>query len=259
MSDKAKLAMVGLGTAVSLVASYFIYKKASSQMPSAEQKTKSKSRRELRRALRSAQQIAKQQPPRIVGANKGLRKNSLNGGRSGLDTIDSTSHNGDLSAKMLQRDLRNAKNGTKTIYFDNNDLMYTEDEVISDAFSNNRSFTKIKVRVPENERQRLAHVKSQAKVHHLRDFINQINHRKSNYIHDRRYMHGTSKKAMSQRPRYGPKQGSYLSTTSGDQNSLGVLSNPTLRIEPRHFKSKEGSVWLNMFETISNNYCLTKD
>ena len=29
-----------------------------------------------------------------------------------------------------------------------------------------------------------------------------------------------------------------------------------IKLEPRHFKSKEGTVWLNMFETISNNYCL---
>lgn len=31
-----------------------------------------------------------------------------------------------------------------------------------------------------------------------------------------------------------------------------------IKLEPRHFKSKEGTVWLNMFESISNNYCLSK-
>ena len=31
-----------------------------------------------------------------------------------------------------------------------------------------------------------------------------------------------------------------------------------VQVEPRHFKSKEGAVWLNMFETISNKYCLSQ-
>ena len=29
-------------------------------------------------------------------------------------------------------------------------------------------------------------------------------------------------------------------------------------MEARHFKNKEGAVWMNMFETISSNYCLRK-
>lgn len=79
-------------------------------------------------------------------------------------------------------------------------------------------------------------------------------------MNERRRIHalGNEKKAMSQRHRLG--MGSYLSTSSGgDLRSLGVASNPTFRLEPRHFKSKEGMVWLNMFETISNNYCLARE
>ena len=44
--------------------------------------------------------------------------------------------------------------------------------------------------------------------------------------------------------------GSELTTSSGTVNSLNRI-----KLEPRHFKSKEGTVWLNMFETISSNYC----
>ena len=45
--------------------------------------------------------------------------------------------------------------------------------------------------------------------------------------------------------------GSDLTTSSNTVRSLNRV-----KLEPRHFKSKEGSVWLNMFETISNNYVL---
>jgi len=39
---------------------------------------------------------------------------------------------------------------------------------------------------------------------------------------------------------------SFSSTSSAD----------TFRLQPRHFKNKEGAVWLNMFESLSQNYCL---
>ena len=55
-------------------------------------------------------------------------------------------------------------------------------------------------------------------------------------------------KAHSQKFRLG--HGSEMTTSSGTVRSLNRI-----RLEPRHFKSKEGTVWLNMFETISNNYC----
>ena len=60
---------------------------------------------------------------------------------------------------------------------------------------------------------------------------------------------GSNGKARSQKFRAG--LGSELTTSSGTVRSLNRI-----RLEPRHFKSKEGTVWLNMFETISNNYCL---
>jgi hypothetical protein len=44
--------------------------------------------------------------------------------------------------------------------------------------------------------------------------------------------------------------GSDFTTSSNTVRSLNRI-----KLEPRHFKSKEGTVWLNMFETISNNYC----
>ena len=37
-------------------------------------------------------------------------------------------------------------------------------------------------------------------------------------------------------------------SVSGDMNSMGG----SIKLEARHFKSKEGSVWLNMFESLSN-------
>ena len=58
-----------------------------------------------------------------------------------------------------------------------------------------------------------------------------------------------SGKARSQKLRAG--LGSEMTTSSGTVRSLNRI-----KLEPRHFKSKEGTVWLNMFETISNNYCL---
>ena len=54
--------------------------------------------------------------------------------------------------KRLEKDLANAQTGTKTIYFDHNDLMYTEDEVINGSLDSAKSLTKLKVRVPELER-----------------------------------------------------------------------------------------------------------
>ena len=57
--------------------------------------------------------------------------------------------------KRYERDLMNAQTGTKTIYFDNNDLMYTEEEVLSGSVNSSQSLTKLKVRVPDQERQRL--------------------------------------------------------------------------------------------------------
>ena len=78
--------------------------------------------------------------------------------------------------------------------------------------------------------------------------MTQLNQTKQNYVKER-HMGG---KARSQRLRLG-KVGSELTTSSNTIRSLNHI-----KLEPRHFKSKEGTVWLNMFETISSNYCLAQ-
>ena len=60
----------------------------------------------------------------------------------------------------MEQDLRNAATGTKTIYFDNNDNMYTEEEVLSGSVNKKRNLTKMKVRVPEKDRKKLSEVQT---------------------------------------------------------------------------------------------------
>lgn len=60
----------------------------------------------------------------------------------------------------MEQELKTAATGTKTIYFDNNDNMYTEEEVLSGSVEKKRNFTKMKVRVPEKDRKRLCEVTS---------------------------------------------------------------------------------------------------
>jgi hypothetical protein len=60
----------------------------------------------------------------------------------------------------MEQELQNAATGTKPIYFDNNDNMYTEEEVLSGSVKKKRNFTKMKVRVPEKDRKRLCEVTS---------------------------------------------------------------------------------------------------
>ena len=147
----------------------------------------------------------------------------------------------------MESDLQSAATGTKTIYFDTNDNMYTEEEVLSGSVKKKRNLTKMKVRVPENDRKRLGDVTQRQTRQCLNDFLAQVKTTKSSYVRDRQGI--TCGKARSMRQRMG--LGSELTTSSGTLNSLNRI-----KIEPRHFKSKEGTVWLNMFETISNNYCL---
>ena len=59
-------------------------------------------------------------------------------------------------------------------------------------------------------------------------------------------------KSKSVRLRLG--LGSELTTSSNTVKTL----NP-IKLEPRHFRSKEAQTWLNMFETISSNYCLNQN
>ena len=66
-------------------------------------------------------------------------------------------------------------------------------------------------------------------------------------------MERTGGKAKSSHP-YRMGLGSEITTSSGTVRSLNRI-----KLEPRHFKSKEGTVWLNMFETISSNYCFGGD
>lgn len=59
----------------------------------------------------------------------------------------------------MEQDLQNAATGTKTIYFDGNDNMYTEEEVMSGTIAKKRSnLTKMRVRVPEKDRKQLKEV-----------------------------------------------------------------------------------------------------
>ena len=43
-----------------------------------------------------------------------------------------------------------------------------------------------------------------------------------------------------------------MSTSSGGENE-------GIKLQARHFKNKEGAIFLNMFETISTNYCLNNN
>ena len=54
-----------------------------------------------------------------------------------------------LTLERMEQEMENAATGTKTIYFDNNDNMYTEEEVLSGNVKKKRQLTKMKVRVPE--------------------------------------------------------------------------------------------------------------
>ena len=67
--------------------------------------------------------------------------------------------------------------------------MYTEEEFLNGSVNSHGELTKMKVRVPEQERQRLLEVKSRAKVHRLHDFLQQINANKQNYYNETRQVH----------------------------------------------------------------------
>ena len=65
-----------------------------------------------------------------------------------------------LNYERMEQDLVNAATGTKTIYFDGNDNMYTEEEVLGGTVNKKqRTLTKMKVRVPEKDRKKLSDVK----------------------------------------------------------------------------------------------------
>lgn len=150
--------------------------------------------------------------------------------------------------------MRSAATGTKTIYFDSNDNMYTQDEIKNVT---NTKFTKMVVRVPEQERKRMLEEQEKHKTSGLEDFIDKIQSSKSEYngLQDQRrrlnsdkMINGAYKKSITK------YYSSALSSTSDGEGNAQPNRIPNL--QPRHFKNKEGAIWLNMFETISNNYCL---
>ena len=66
----------------------------------------------------------------------------------------------DVVELKMESDLQNAANGTKTIYFDSNDLMYTEEEVLSGRVGKKNHLTKMIVKVPDQERKQLMEVQT---------------------------------------------------------------------------------------------------
>jgi hypothetical protein len=62
----------------------------------------------------------------------------------------------------------------KVIYFDSNDIMYSEEEIRTKGLDT-KHLTRMVVRIAENERKRLQDVKSKQKKVELEKFLNQIN------------------------------------------------------------------------------------
>jgi hypothetical protein len=77
----------------------------------------------------------------------------------------------------------------------------------------------------------------------LQEFLKQIKSSKTEYNY-RVSNKPQNRKQEKSKARYG----SSFSTSSG--------GNQEIKMEARHFRNKEGAMWLNMFETISSNYCL---
>lgn len=70
-------------------------------------------------------------------------------------SLHSYSHQGQ---GLTADELKTATKGTKVIYFDSNDIMYTEEEVKSGHVGKKKNLTKMVVRVSEQEKQRLMEV-----------------------------------------------------------------------------------------------------
>jgi len=64
--------------------------------------------------------------------------------------------------------LKNAASGTKVIYFDCNDNMYTEDEIKN---LKPQQLTKMVVRVPEVERKRVNEIQERQTKQRLQEFL----------------------------------------------------------------------------------------
>ena len=125
----------------------------------------------------------------------------------------------------------------KVIYFDSNDFMYSEEEVKTKGMDT-KHLTRMVVRIAENERKRLQDAKSKQKKVELEKFLNEINKNKSELLSNSR------------------KGGIARSCRDGNLSASSKGGSGSIKLQPRHFKKKEGAVWLNMFETISRNQCL---
>ena len=103
-----------------------------------------------------------------------------------------------------------------------------------------KGLTKMVVRVAENERKKLEEVKAKQKQVELEKFLVQIKEKKADLV------------SNSKRKRSGVSRSCGMGQTNVSESSGSGLSG-SIKLEPRHFKKKEGAVWLNMFETISRN------
>ena len=131
--DRKQGVVLGLSALVSLVLSYNLYHRF----------LKDKSPDRLRRGRKMRSLMARQQ--RIVGANKNF--NNRNRSQEQIEL-------------KMEQDLQSAATGTKVIYFDSNDFMFTEEEVIKGNAGPRESLTKMIVKVPEKEHKRLMEVHS---------------------------------------------------------------------------------------------------
>ena len=143
--DRKKAAILGISALGSILVSYLVYKSVANDQSTDKQRKRD-------RMLRKARSAKSKQSSRsrIVGASQQFYA------RDELTQEEQAQQ----KFEQMEQELQNAATGTKTIYFDNNDNMYTEEEVLSGSVKKKRNFTKMKVRVPEKDRKRLCEVTS---------------------------------------------------------------------------------------------------
>ena len=143
--DRKKAAILGISALGSILVSYLVYKSVANDQSTDKQRKRD-------RMLRKARSAKSKQSSRsrIVGASQQFYA------RDELTQEELAQQ----KFEQMEQELQNAATGTKTIYFDNNDNMYTEEEVLSGSVKKKRNFTKMKVRVPEKDRKRLCEVTS---------------------------------------------------------------------------------------------------
>ncbi len=143
--DRKKAAILGISALGSILVSYLVYRSVANDQSTDKQRKRD-------RMLRKARSAKSKQSSRsrIVGASQQFYA------RDELTQEEQAQQ----KFEQMEQELQNAATGTKTIYFDNNDNMYTEEEVLSGSVKKKRNFTKMKVRVPEKDRKRLCEVTS---------------------------------------------------------------------------------------------------